>query len=226
MSIQRFMLAEDSSYATPYYVVKGKKSGPNMMIVAGIHGDELGSILAAQKLVHSFQAKQMHIHKGTLIIVPIVNKRAYLKRKRGDSVDLNRTFPQTSAQSAKHPLSSALFQLAKRYKPTWYLDLHEANGLSQKNPKRLGQTLITNPGNRCVPKLRYIINRMNSSIENRSHHFNIRLREKKGSSRTAVARILKAQAVTVETCWSLNRTLRVNYQYEIITRFLTKSGLL
>lgn len=226
MSVQRFMLAEDSFYATPYYVVKGTKNGPSMMIVAGIHGDEVGSILAAQKLVHSFRTKQMHISKGTLIIVPIVNKGAYLKRKRGDSIDLNRTFPQTSAQTAKHPLSSALFQLAKRYKPTWYLDLHEANGLSQKNPKRLGQTLITNPGNRCVPKLRHIINRMNDTIGTGSHHFNLRLREKKGSSRTAVARILKAQAVTVETCWSLKQSLRVTYQYDIITRILRNSGLL
>lgn len=195
------------------------------MVVSGIHGNETGSIRAAQTLVNLFMLKRLYIHRGTVVIVPLVNQKAYRKRRRG-SPDLNRTFPRSKSASATHPLSSALLQLILRYRPTWYLDLHEANGLSQKNPKRLGQTLIIHPGSRGIGRVRKIVKGINRSISTTAYHFNIRLRERPGSSRAAAARIAGVKAVTVETCWSLDHTTRVNYQMDIVNRFLTITGLL
>jgi predicted deacylase len=43
------------------------------MIVSGIHGNEVGSIAAAHKLVDDFKKGKLRINEGRLIIVPIVN---------------------------------------------------------------------------------------------------------------------------------------------------------
>ncbi|MFD3258650.1 succinylglutamate desuccinylase/aspartoacylase family protein [Paenibacillus lentus] len=224
MLVQKYTLSPGTSYSTPYYIAKSVRPGPTVMIVAGIHGKETGSIQAARKLVGMIRKDQLRIHKGSLIIVPTVNKKAYRQRIRGVP-DLNRTFPRSAGQAAKHALSAALFDVAKRYHPSWYLDLHEANGLSQRNANVLGQTLITNPGSRAVPVARKIIKEINRTIGASSHYFNLRRHELPGSSRTAAARILGARAVTVETGWSLPFSTRVQYQIDIVRRFLSEAGL-
>ncbi|WP_410769043.1 succinylglutamate desuccinylase/aspartoacylase family protein [Fontibacillus sp. BL9] len=225
MPNQKKWLASGSSYATPYYDFQTRRKGPAVMVVAGIHGNETASIQAAKQLVDRLSSQELALKKGRLVIVPVVHQTAYRKRIRGIP-DLNRTFPRGSGKKAGHPLSAALYQLAVRLGPAWYLDLHEANGLSQINPKRLGQTLITQPGSRAVPALRKLIRSLNHTIPIKSRHFNLRLHELPGSSRTAVARVLKSRAVTVETCWSLDKAERVRYQVDVVSGLLRVAGLL
>lgn len=222
--VERQTLASSTSHATPYYVFRGNNSGPVFMIVSGIHGNETGSIRAAQTIVNRLRKGELYIDRGTLVIVPLVNQKAYLKRIRGVP-DLNRTFPRFRNESASHPLSVALLQLLRRHRPAWYLDLHEANGLSQLNPKRIGQTIIIHPGGREIAIVSSIIKGINHTITNKAYHFNIRLRERPGSSRAAVTRILGARAFTIETCWSLNLGLRIHYQIDIVRQFLRIAGL-
>lgn len=224
MLIQKYTLLPSTPYSTSYYMARSARTGPAVMIVAGIHGNETASVHAARKLVRMIGKDQLRIHKGSLMIVPIVNKKAYRQRIRGVP-DLNRTFPRKAGQAAKHTLSAALFEAARRFHPSWYLDLHEANGLSQRNAKVLGQTLISNPGSSSLPAARKVIKALNRGIGNTSHYFNLRLHELPGSSRTAAARILGARAVTVETGWSLPFSTRVQYQIDIARRFLSEAGL-
>lgn len=223
MFVEKLMLAPSTAFATPYYVISARKPGPVFMIVSGIHGNEPASIRAAQTLAGKFQRRELLLSRGKLIIVPLVNQRAYRQKIRGVP-DLNRTFPRASGYRATHPLSAALFRLAQKHRPSWYLDLHEANGLSQTNPKRVGQTLIVSPSSRAATTARQIVNRMNRSVGVPSYYFNIKQRERSGTSRMAVQKLLGARAVTVETCWSLNFALRVRYQQEIVRHFLRMSG--
>ncbi|MGG1616756.1 succinylglutamate desuccinylase/aspartoacylase family protein [Paenibacillus sp. NRS-1782] len=225
MKVTKHMLGKGYSWATPYYIATGEQRGPHVMVVAGIHGKEIASIRAAEKLVEQLKQQKLQISQGKLIIVPIVSQAAYRQRIRG-LPDLNRTFPRTKKQAASNPLSAAVFQLTQRHQPEWYLDLHEANGLSQKDAKVLGQTLISNKGNPVVPAVRRTIKRMNRSIKDKGRHFNLRLHELPGSSRTAAARILGARAVTVETGWSLPKNVRIKYQLEIVRHFLREAGII
>ena len=153
-----------------------------------------------------------------------MNVTARRKRIRGKP-DLNRTFPAGAGVRSGHPLSAAVVQLALRYRPSWYLDLHEANGLSQLNPRRVGQTLMVSPGSRAAGVAKQIVKRMNLSISNTSYRFNVRRRERAGSSRMAIQHLLGARAVTVETCWSLDFSFRTRLQREIVCHFLRTAGL-
>lgn len=219
MQITRSMLAH-----TPYYIFRGLQEGPVMLISAGIHGNEIGSIRAAQNIVKQLKSGKIQLRQGTLIIAPIMNKKAYQKRIRGVP-DLNRTFPRYPSGFASHPISTAWMKLARKYKPSWYLDLHEANGLSQLNAKYLGQTLITNKGNRATGTAKLIISRMNKRISKRAHYFNLRVKPLGGSSRMAITQNFGSRAVTVETCWSLPLQERIQYQESIVFQFLQAANM-
>ncbi|GGG01638.1 succinylglutamate desuccinylase/aspartoacylase family protein [Paenibacillus aceti] len=218
-------LAQNTPFETSLHLFHGEMSGPVVMIVAGIHGKEVGSIYAAQQLVKQLRNHRLTIQRGTLIVVPIANQPAFKKRVRGKP-DLNRTFPRSRGGKATHEMARALFSVMKKYKPVWYLDLHEANGLSSKSKHVLGQTLITNPGNAAVPVVRKIIKQMNKRVNHPSHKFHIRLHKLKGSSRTAAADRIHAKAVTVETCWSLKKKTRIKYHTQVVQRFMQEAGLI
>ncbi|WP_145410578.1 succinylglutamate desuccinylase/aspartoacylase family protein [Paenibacillus xylanexedens] len=225
MLVNKHILASSSVHATPYYVVRGVNPGPVMLITSGVHGNETASMAAAQQLVDDCIAGRRIIQRGLLIIIPRVHQQAYRKKIRGKP-DLNRTFPRRISGKARHPLASAVFHLARQYQPDWWLDLHEANGLSQLSSRVLGQTLITNPGSRAVPVCKRIIKQMNRSIAIQNRHFNLKQHELPGSARTAGARLLQARTVTVETCWSLKRSVRIKYQREIVHHFLREAGIM
>ncbi|MFB5675367.1 succinylglutamate desuccinylase/aspartoacylase family protein [Paenibacillus terreus] len=225
MKISEHMLASHTRFRTPYYMIKGKSAGPTVIMTAGVHGNEIASIRAAEQWLNKFRQKELTITRGTLLLVPIFNQAAYKQRVRGKP-DLNRTFPKSAGAAAEHPLSRDLFGLAEKLLPDWYIDLHEANGLSSVNPKRLGQTLITNTGSKAIPAVKRIISKMNSGISEPTRHFTVRLKHKEGTGRTAASRLLHAKAVTVETCWSLPLTTRIHYQSRIVHYLLEEAGLI
>lgn len=225
MQFVTLQLAAGSHYATRYYDFKAERSGPTVMIISGVHGNETASIAAAQQLVQQLKTGKLRLLKGRLVIVPLVNQQAYSRKVRGRP-DLNRQFPRHPGSKGRSGLARAVFGLAQRVSPSWFLDLHEANGLSQLSSHVLGQTLITNPRSAAIPAVQRQIRKVNASITKRNHHFNRRLHELPGSARTASARLLRARAVTVETCWSLSRASRIRYQKRIVRGFLQEAGLL
>lgn len=225
MQLVTLQLAAGSHYATRYYDFKAERPGPAVMIISGVHGNETASIAAAKQLVQQLKTGEMHLLKGRLVIVPLVNQLAYRQKVRGRP-DLNRQFPRRAGSKGRSGLARAVFGLAQRVSPSWFLDLHEANGLSQLSSSVLGQTLITNPQSLTIPAVKRQIRKVNASISNRNHHFNRRLHELPGSARTASARLLGARAVTVETCWSLSRASRIRYQKQIVRGFLREAGLI
>ncbi|WP_405113385.1 succinylglutamate desuccinylase/aspartoacylase family protein [Paenibacillus sp. FSL K6-1217] len=225
MFVEKHMLAAGTPYATPYYVISSGIPGPVFMMISGIHGNEPASSRAAQGIASRLSRGDLILRSGKLIIVPLVNQIARRKGIRGKP-DLNRTFPRGQGTPASHPLSAAVWQLALRNRPSWVLDLHEANGLSQLNPKRVGQSLIISPASRAEGLAKQIVKRMNLTIPHRAYRFNIHYRERAGTSRMAFQRLLGARAVTVETCWSLDYAMRVRMQTEIVSHFLRSQGMI
>nr|AYQ75540.1 deacylase [Cohnella candidum] len=196
-----------------------------MMITAGVHGKELASIYAAERFVGMLKREELLIHKGLVVIIPLVNRIAYKLRIRGKP-DLNRTFPKNPSDYSRHPISNAIYQLAMRIRPEWYIDLHEANGLSQLNPKVLGQTLIVDPKSPAITIAKSIALNMNRSIKSSTRHFMVRQRNLPGSGRSAAFRCFQAKSITVETSWELPFHERVNYQMSILLSILKEASII
>jgi hypothetical protein len=222
MHITKHILAKGTKFETPYYIIKGNSTGETVIITAGVHGDETANVLAANKLMDLLQKNLLHIDKGMLIVVPVVNQIAYRRRLRGIP-DLNRTFPRKSNIAASHPLTAALFRLAKQFQPEWYIDLHEARGFSKLDPGVLGQTLITNPNSKSIPLVKRLANHMNRSISKKTRYFSVRLRNLSGSGRTAAYRLLKSNSITVETSCNLPKSVRVDLQMKILRYTLNET---
>ncbi len=117
------------SWLVPVLVYRGARPGPRVMITAGVHGDELNGVLAAQQLGRELDVTQL---AGTVILVPGVNPSGMVARHRdflpGDpdcsSVNLNRIFPgRADGNSAERYLHRVWTQLLAG-NADYALDLH------------------------------------------------------------------------------------------------------
>ena len=71
------LIAEDTRWQTPYYIVTSDKSGPTVLITGGVHGNEPAGAYAAEQVRH------WPINKGRLIVIPRCNVPGLAANKRG-----------------------------------------------------------------------------------------------------------------------------------------------
>ena len=78
----------------PITIINGKKTGPTLALVAGIHGYEYPPILALVRIKKKLDPQQL---TGAVILVHVANMPSFLKRtiyyNPYDWVNLNRAFP-------------------------------------------------------------------------------------------------------------------------------------
>ena len=82
-----------SSLGLPIIAYEFQNSGPEVLVLGGVHGDEIEGIIAAQKLLQCFM--QSFAYKLNLTIVPQFNVEGVIHRTRGNfrGIDLNRNLP-------------------------------------------------------------------------------------------------------------------------------------
>ncbi|MES2836088.1 MAG: succinylglutamate desuccinylase/aspartoacylase family protein [Bacteroidota bacterium] len=83
----------------PVYVYRSYVEGPTVLIMAGMHGDEINGIETIRTLI-----RREDIHsplRGTIIAIPIVNIVSFINGTRDlpDGKDLNRCFPGSRSGS-------------------------------------------------------------------------------------------------------------------------------
>lgn len=76
----------------PLYVFRGEQDGPVVLLIGGLHGDELNGIEIIRRLIFNKHIKTI---KGSIIAIPILNMYGFLNLSRNtpDGKDLNRSFP-------------------------------------------------------------------------------------------------------------------------------------
>ncbi|CAL2080897.1 succinylglutamate desuccinylase/aspartoacylase family protein [Tenacibaculum sp. 190524A05c] len=75
----------------PVYVFNGKELGPTVLLQGGLHGDETNSIELVRRMLID---KSYKIHKGCVIVVPLLNIFGFLSFSRElHGKDVNRSFP-------------------------------------------------------------------------------------------------------------------------------------
>jgi hypothetical protein len=123
------------------HLITGEEKGPALLIFAGIHGDEAGGYLTAERYAN------VKIKKGTLIVVPRLNLPAVVQGQRqGLSGDMNRLFhlPENSNSSPDSKVVDLAKSLIKN--ADYVLNLHQADGFysprwisPKRNPSKWGQ---------------------------------------------------------------------------------------
>ncbi|MGZ3597608.1 MAG: M99 family carboxypeptidase catalytic domain-containing protein [Syntrophales bacterium] len=166
------------------YVISGEEKGPTLLIIAGIHGDESGGYLTAERYA------DVKVKKGTLIIVPRLNLPAVVKGKRqGLSGDMNRLFhlPEDTYTTPDTKVVNLAKSLIKR--ADYVLNLHQGEGFyspkwisHKRNPFRWGQCNVIDAPIFDLPNgdklelasfAKKIASSSNSKINDQKYHFQV-----------------------------------------------------
>jgi hypothetical protein len=166
------------------YRLFGRERGPTVLIFAGIHGDESGGYLAADRYVG------LKLVKGNLIIVPRLNLYAILTGKRTglSGGDMNRKFHPS--EENKDP-DDKIVGLAKSLmdRADLILNLHQGYGFyspvwidQARNPIRWGQCNVIDISTFNLPDGRRlylehfgqeVAQKINSKLINKRYHFHV-----------------------------------------------------
>jgi predicted deacylase len=106
----------------PVTVVTGVGPGPRVILIAGVHGDEVEGQFALQRLAETLEPAQL---TGVVVMVLCANPLAALEGQRytpEDGQDLNRVFPGNPQGSVSHRLAAALFEMVRA--ATYLMTLH------------------------------------------------------------------------------------------------------
>jgi predicted deacylase len=87
--------------------------GPRLALMGGIHGNEVCGPKALQPLIQDLQAGKIRLVRGSLLVIPVANPKAYAKNSRFVEENLNRVFtphdnPRTYEQKLANTLTGLL----------------------------------------------------------------------------------------------------------------------
>ncbi len=164
------------------YFLRGREKGPTLLIFSGIHGDEKGGYLAADRYTN------LNVRKGTLVVVPRLNLPAIRKERReGFDGDMNRLFhlpddSQTLQDSKVVNLAKSLIKDAD-----YVLNVHQGDGFysprwvsHKRNPLKWGQCNVIDASSFDLPNgqklelerfAKAVAARANAKIEDFRYHF-------------------------------------------------------
>jgi hypothetical protein len=113
----------------PVFVERAKVDGPTVLLMAGLHGDEINGIEIIRRIIRKgFNKPQV----GTVICLPVFNIFGFLnvKRELPDGRDLNRSFPGSESGSLAAQFA---FHFMKEIAPhvDYVIDFH--TGSAQRN---------------------------------------------------------------------------------------------
>ena len=108
LDLQVARLYTRTSVEIPVVVERGHQDGPVLLLLAGVHGDEINGIDTVRRILQELRARPLE--RGTLVAIPVLNVFGFLamKRELPDGRDLNRYFPGSSRGSLASRLAHAL----------------------------------------------------------------------------------------------------------------------
>jgi predicted deacylase len=96
--------------AIPFHALIGANSGPQILLIAGVHGDEYEGVAALHDVVDELDPPTL---TGCVVIVPVANPQAFqagTRRNPVDFGDLNRAFPGDPSGTSTQRLAAVLFE--------------------------------------------------------------------------------------------------------------------
>jgi len=115
-----------NSIQVPIFVERAEKDGPVLLLLGGVHGDEINGVEIVRRIIRNKINKPS---RGTIICIPVFNIFGFLNlsRKFPDGRDLNRVFPGSSKGSLA---SQFAYQFKKDIAPfvDYVIDFHSGGG--------------------------------------------------------------------------------------------------
>jgi predicted deacylase len=176
LNLEVARLHTSTAVQVPVIVERAKKDGPVVLLLAGMHGDEINGIEIIRRIIRKGYNKPI---AGTIICMPVFNVFGFLNVMRvlPDGRDLNRSFPGTKNGSLA---SQFAYQFINEIAPSvdYVFDFHtgaaQRNNMSQircvfNDPESLELAKIFNPPfivhSRYIPKsLREAMNKRGKKI--------------------------------------------------------------
>lgn len=119
-----------NNLSIPVIVERSRIDGPVLLLIGGIHGDEINGVAIVRDIIRKKYNKPK---KGTIICIPVFNVFGYLNQQREfpDGRDLNRVFPGTATGSLA---SQFAYKFTKEVAPLvdYVLDFH-TGGAGREN---------------------------------------------------------------------------------------------
>jgi len=134
VSVLLSVVAGPDTAVVPVTVFHGRRAGPVLGIIAGVHGYEYAPIVAAQQLARTLDPAQL---SGTVLLVHIANVPGFLGRRLQvnpqDNKNLNRVFPGRPDGSSTERLAWRLSEdIISRC--THLVDVHAGDGHEDLRP--------------------------------------------------------------------------------------------
>lgn len=208
-------LMDKSKYETPVYYLDNKDKKVKIFIIAGIHGNEVGGIKAAEEIV------QENFNWSSMVVVPMGNIEACRLQVRNPYYmsDLNRAFPGRHNGTDTERLAYEIFELIKREKPDFVIDLHEWNSRFDEDSNLLANGLISNDiGNRLWKSAEKVYSAYNS-LGGRDKLI-LSIGPPKGSINREVSEILDIPVLTIESNMENSLKDRVDFHLYIIENII------
>ena len=125
----------------PVFIERSKKDGPVLLIMAGMHGDEINGVEIVRRIIRNKYNKP---NSGTVICLPVFNIFGFLNISRvlPDGRDLNRSFPGSKNGSLAGQFA---YQFLKEIAPhvDYVLDFH--TGARQRNNAAQVRCVLKDP---------------------------------------------------------------------------------
>lgn len=134
IDIQIARLTSGTWIDMPVYVYRSKKPGPVLLIMGGLHGDEVNGVEIVRRLI--FEKAFNNLQCGSILAIPILNVFGFLNFSRDvtDGKDVNRSFPGSASGSLA---SRVAYKFTNDILPLidYGLDFHTGGGRRTNYPQ-------------------------------------------------------------------------------------------
>lgn len=213
-------LMEGTYLQTSVHRIKGKKSGKKIVIIGGIHGNEIAGIKAAEEL------RNLSLKRGQFAIIPKANIEACTAGERMPYYmsDLNRAFPGRVNGTDSEKLAYDIYNFIMKEKPDLVIDMHEWERRFDEDNSILANGIILNEVENFQEIIFELIENLSSGLDERNK-LTYYGSSPEGSLNREVWERLQIPVITVESNMENNLEYRIKLHTDIVKFFIKSYGM-
>lgn len=214
--VKDYFIMKDTRYeSSVYYINNHKKT--KVLIIAGIHGNEIAGIEAAEKILRDKP------DWANFIVIPKANSEAIKLKERNPYYmsDLNRAFPGRQNGTDTEILAYEIFKIIENEEPDFVIDLHEWGKKYDEDSRYLSNGLILSS---LDLKFWQIVEKVYNKhiLNNNSTKLMLSISPLNGSLNKEIAEKLDIPVLTIESNMNDNLEDRINFHLYTIENIIKK----